>query len=817
MAMTSAKIMYDANQSKNKVHPSELLTLLDQYSSTIKILSLDCFDTLLWRKTATPADVFYESQHHAHTKSLGLTASMRIQAEHSARQLNLIKHQHNEVTLSDIMQTQFPHLSSEEIHQLTEEELSAEMEICFAYPYVIDLIRAAHQRGIKIIIVSDTYFTEEQLRRLLVKLLPLDIMSAITKIFCSCEYKLSKSNGLFSAVIKSMEYQPEYYLHLGDNITSDFTAARACRMHAFQFHREDEYINHVLRLQAMTAAIMNPAMRVTQALYSPFLGMFAAEKISADKAETLIGYVSLGQIMYAFARFICDQVNEITKQGIQPKVVFLMRDAYLPSLACEALMGSAIGTRIRISRFAANAASFRSEDDVDKYLSNVVDSQRFQDMTRQLLLPDKVAEPLIKTALKSAQPMQEFIKLIHRSDILRIIFSRSEDYRERLLRHLKNTAEISAGDTVVFVDLGYHGTVQEKLTPILAEMNITVKGLYLIALRKPGWEANRRGLIDPSWCDDKALKTLVSYVALLEQLCTSKEKSVIDYDKDGKAIFSETGISDQQHEQLFHIQTECVRFIQEAKHFYQHLSYDIPMTVLREIALSEIARMVFLPTESELNHLQHFQFDFNLGTNDVLQMFNPAQGLKGLHQRGIFYIEKQSKSMRMNYPAELRSASFELTMALLAQQRFALDIKLKDMLTRQELLPIVLKRGQETHHTTMESLATYDGYYSAWTPASIGNINIAVILGKNHEWIQIESAELVQLEAFIEQKESQHILDVWPCLTFENMAEKGDRLFECSSENSTMIFQPNIKPDNTQYIFRFTYRPVIKRIKKGIS
>jgi len=30
MAMTSAKIMHDANQSKNKVHPSELLTLLDQ-------------------------------------------------------------------------------------------------------------------------------------------------------------------------------------------------------------------------------------------------------------------------------------------------------------------------------------------------------------------------------------------------------------------------------------------------------------------------------------------------------------------------------------------------------------------------------------------------------------------------------------------------------------------------------------------------------------------------------------------------------------------------------------------------------------------
>ena len=109
----------------------------------------------------------------------------------------------------------------------------------------------------------------------------------------------------------------------------------------------------------------------------------------------------------------------------------------------------------------------------------------------------KSAEPIIKVAERSPTPAAEFTRLIQRNDILRIIFNKSADYRARLVRHLEKEASVQAGDTLVFVDLGYHGTVQRLLTPIFTEMGIEVFGRYLIALRTPEWESNRRGLLRP--------------------------------------------------------------------------------------------------------------------------------------------------------------------------------------------------------------------------------------------------------------------------------------------------------------------------------
>ena len=43
---------------KTTVRASELSTLLDRAPTSVRILSLDCFDTLLWRDVNAPNDVF---------------------------------------------------------------------------------------------------------------------------------------------------------------------------------------------------------------------------------------------------------------------------------------------------------------------------------------------------------------------------------------------------------------------------------------------------------------------------------------------------------------------------------------------------------------------------------------------------------------------------------------------------------------------------------------------------------------------------------------------------------------------------------------
>ncbi|MGC6766834.1 hypothetical protein, partial [Escherichia coli] len=60
----------------------------------IKLLSLDCFDTLLWRDSHAPRDIF---------DALGnATVLQRQWSEMRARTAALVKHKRNEVTIAEI-------------------------------------------------------------------------------------------------------------------------------------------------------------------------------------------------------------------------------------------------------------------------------------------------------------------------------------------------------------------------------------------------------------------------------------------------------------------------------------------------------------------------------------------------------------------------------------------------------------------------------------------------------------------------------------------------------------------------------------------
>lgn len=795
---------------ENTVRAFELKSALDRFGG-IKVLSLDCFDTILWRKTVAPTDVFYDLQQKPFFQSLGFTASLRINAESRARQLKNLNLQGNEVNLAEIYKESFPHLTLDQLNQLAEEELLTEMESCYAFPPIVELIRSAHKRNIKIIIASDTYFNEKQLRSLLQSTLPADVYSAIHQVFTSCDYGRPKVNGLFANIIHTLKQSAESILHLGDNHTADYLAPRAMKINALHFLHEDECVADILRLQAASGKITDTSIGVLNPLVSPFRGILAGAKISADMPEKLIGYASIGPILYSFAQFICHEIEELQRSKKSVKVAFLMRDAYLPSLACEAFAGKVVGTRIQISRFASYAASFRSTEDIDRYFIDMEQSNRFVDLSRQLLLPEKVSEPIIKKALASANPVAEFISLIHRPDVTRIILNKSAEYRARLMLYLKKELDLQTGDTLVLVDLGYCCTTQRRLTPVFTEMGIEVVGRYLIALRTPGWEHARRGFLDPSNSDNRAMQMLVLFISLFEQLCTTNEKSVIDYDDKGNTICSEKTMSDKQHAKLLEIQSECLRFIRDAKEFFAQVNTVFSAKMFRQVVLSELCRMLFLPTEIELKYLQTFEAEMNLGTNDMLQMFDPEKGQTSLRRRGMFYIEKNMRSIRTNFPAELRAAGFEYTLSFMTQHRLALDFKMKDMALRKVSVPVVFMRGSERHVTQVEAVATHDGYFALWLPAGL---KVSIQLGKLYQWFQIESAELIVMEAFIKQKETHNTVDGMNFVALDNITEKDNTLFECHSDSGAVVLDPSPLINPANLIFRLVFRPVVTRPKE---
>lgn len=794
-----------------KIRASDLINVLNHHPH-IKVLSLDCFDTLLWRNAAEPIDVFYDLQQHPTFKALGFTAFMRIRSEANARTMKFLHHISNEVQLKDIYRNYFPNLDDEELAALEQEEIAAEIQTCFAFPPVVELMREAHKRGLKIVIVSDTYLTQPQLKYLLSTKLPADVMSAITSIFCSNEYNRSKVNGLFKHVIENLKTPAQNILHIGDNPIADLSAARQQKMHAFHLIHQDDCIQDLLRMKKTSACFMDPSIRHSRSLSSPYRGVLATENFSIDKPEQIIGYASLGPIIYSFARYLNDEVEQLKQAGKKPKVLFLMRDAYLPAKACEVIAGKPLGSLVRISRYSAQAATFRTIDDVDRYLTDVIASNRFEDMSKQLLLPENIYQSLIKTALQSNIPTYKFVELIHQKHILNIIFKNSAEFRAKLIRHIQKEIGDEEVDTLMLVDIGYSGTTQRLLEPILREeMKIDVTGRYLIVLSSPNWKTSRRGLIEPTWCDDRATLMIITYVALLEQLCTAHEKSSIGYDNDGNAIFSDTILSDSQKTQLERIQSECLRFVKDAKQFFNASNHKLSLNILQDATLAEITRLLFLPTEAEINYLKSFQFDLSLNTKDVFQIFDPEKGLQSLKRHGFFsiFLEKNAASLRMNRSVEMRAAGLELALTLMGQHRFLLEFTHKDMSLRREKLNLIIMRGNEGTHVPIEAQITYDGYFSFSIPVAMNDIKIGILFGQRYKWVQIENAELIPASAYHTMNESKYINDVWNNLVFNQMNDKGGNLYECVSEQSFLMFVPAVDTSTNKYIFRLAFRPIV--------
>jgi FMN phosphatase YigB (HAD superfamily) len=804
------------NTAKKTVRANELSSLLDHYGSSIQVLSLDCFDTLLWRKTATPIDVFYDIQHRPTFKSLGFTARLRAQAEGSAREYMLLNRGISEVKLKDIYRAAFPALTEDELCTLENEELDGEINACYAFPPTVELIRRAHAQGLKIIIVSDTYLSKKQLKFLLENTLPADVYAMITDLFCSSEIGKSKCEGLFTRLFEQLKLNPSSVLHVGDNIQADYSSPLSLGANAAHLIQHDKHISALLRMQALACGFIDPLIRHTRPLHFPFAGLLATNTFSEDKPESTIGYASVGQIMYSFGRFIHNEIEAMKREGKHPKVVFLMRDAYLPSLVCETIAGKPIGKRVCISRFAATAASFRTKHDVDDYVAKTVLSFRFHDLCKQLLLPEDLTKELLNRVSVSEHPAVEFIKGVLRKEALEAIFKASTAYRQRLYHYLEKQVGLEAGDTLVFVDLGYTGTAQLKLEPIFREeKSIEIVGRYLLTLRIPQWERSRRGLLDASWCDDRILYMFIAYIALLEQICTSDDLSVIDYDNDGNPLYSDTSVSKQQNEKIKPIQEECLRFIRDAEAFFHTTKAPLSEQMLRDNALAELGRLLFFPSKAELNYMQSFKFDLNLGTKDLLDVFDADKGLMGLRRRGMFFMERNLKTMRTNYPAELRTAGIELVLTLMAQHRYEFDLRAADLSLRRESVNVIAIRGGQSSQHCIEALPTHDGYFSLIIPIGNNDFQIGVQFGLHYKWVQLDSADIIPFVSLYASNESENTIDASSQLAVDQMVDKGEGLYECLSDTGLMVFIPGAGQRSTHgnYVLRLVFRPLVHKEK----
>ena len=800
----------------NTARLPDLCRLLENGGHGLRYLSLDCFDTILWRNVAQPTDVFFRLQHRPAARELGLTGLQRVRIESEARTIARVDHGRNEVTLEQIYRAGYPTLDAASIGRLVRDELESEQEACFVYQPVLELMQCALRSGLRLVIVSDTYFEEALLRELLARHLPPEVMAGIHRIFVSCEHGASKADGLFRTVLARLDCAPGEIMHIGDNPVADQDAPQALGLHTVHFVHYSQEVGQMLQMNSNTTSILNPAVRASAAMPAPFHAILAGREIDATIPEVMLGYCAAGPLLYAFADYLRQHADSAMAEDRPAKYLFLMRDGYLPQLAFQAVAGdhAARCHAVEISRFVSFACSFRSSADIDRYLA-LMASDRLEPMARQLLLPERTAARIIGEAGRSGNRFQTFCRLVRRPGTVKQILAGSAAFRARFYRYLERSIDLQAGDRLVFVDLGYSGTAQTCLQPALEdEREVSVEGLYLLLKATPRWTENRAGLIDPSLAGEAAVNSLVPYVAALEMICTNDAGSVIDYTADGESVRKEPDISPAQHRRVRDIQRHCLQFVRDAERFRLGTGNACDNGDMRLAALGSLGRMTFFPSLQEVRCMQDFYLDVNLNTDITVSLFDIEHAAQGMRRMGLFHALNEQ---RMNIPTELRYHSLESALSLLVQHRFQQDYSFDDFSLKRERVSVMLVRDNE--HSLIEVMAypAHDGFYTLLIPVGDLSYDVGIRIGTRYEWLQLADVSLLSVQELFARKDfncDRHTseTDLLPAVHYERIEVLADGLLHCTDRDAFFFIpMPRDTRSGENMVCLVNYRPIVEQ------
>lgn len=783
----------------SSIRPAELPGLLADLPPGVRYLSLDCFDTLLWRNVHKPTDIFAELP-------LPGNVELRVNAENAARHEALLLHARRDVTLEDIHAKLLPDNRADERQAMIEAELEAEARHCYIFAPVRDLIVAAKQRGLQVVIVSDTYLSEERLRALIDRAGGRDVLTMIDRIFCSCDVGLGKAAGLFKPVMKALGATPAQMLHIGDNPVSDQQAPAQLGINTVQLVAFDDKAEQRLRHEAAVMALLEPGTGVSHPPLQAHRAQIACR--SDDDPLYTLGHDVLGPVLHAFAAWLRRETEALEEKAGKPvKLLFLMRDGYMPARAFAALYPE-LSDRIaigEISRFTARAASFISQRAIQRYLVEMIPSTATGDYIAQQLLFDKDEQKRFASSRDRGDLASKIALPFNREKILK----RSTAMALRLCDHLR-AAGIADGDTVMIVDTGYNGSVQNMVDRTLREaMNLDLHGRYLLLCEHALSGLDKKGMFDLRQHSTQGLRALWQDISILEKICANGQGSVIDYQRDGTPIRAAIELSETQEQRREAIQTGALAYLAHVGQAMVSPPASADADGLARTAFAVLGRLIFLPGRDEVEAFTGFEQDINQGTGAKLDMLDTASANVGMRRRGLSYVKNAN---RVFQAAELRDQGLPLSLAMMAMSRFSLDVRQGDFEVGGTRLPIVLLDGGEPLITAVDAYPTTEGYYRAVVPIGPRRYAVGLRLGMIADIVQVEEAAFLPLGELIGRADEEFSVPAAPIV--EAMEEIAPGLFRSQNRQGFMLVPPppaqtSGRGVNGNWLLSFVFRPVV--------
>jgi glycosyltransferase involved in cell wall biosynthesis/predicted HAD superfamily hydrolase/tetratricopeptide (TPR) repeat protein len=437
----------------------------------IRAISFDFFDTLVWRLTAKPTDVFYEVGRRLRRKNLlsaGVTEAdfevLRRQAEGQVRELTRTQTPSREdVSLSEIyrqLRTVVPDAAAG-----SEVERGTENDLCQLNPVMAGFLRHVRQCGCRVLIVSDIYLTADHLRGIL-RANHFD-PAIFDVILTSCDAGLSKGTGnLFRYALKKLNLEAGQLLHIGDNVSSDVIGTRKAGVRCC----------HYRQMTAETTTLFDREEFLAGGEVMPFsfnpLRLLAARNFPKTAAESFWGQsgaLLLGPLLARYATWACDQ---FMAAGVRQVGAFMREGEMLGQLLRNE--AAAMGHKLEITPLYVNRKSTDLAAIGKLSSANLIDwLVHRQTLSVRTILenfglrPEEVRK-LPFSPNEKADSRERILKLaeyLFTPAISGLIEARSAEERGKVVDYFRPWLE--AGTPVGLCDLGYNASAQLQLKRIL--------------------------------------------------------------------------------------------------------------------------------------------------------------------------------------------------------------------------------------------------------------------------------------------------------------------------------------------------------------
>ncbi len=622
--------------------------LLEQGS--FSVFSLDIFDTLVWRITPEPVDAFVllgrrlaESGHLADGIVPELFARLRERAERRARKRVARTGRIPEVTLAAIYREMPAHLFAESILDAPALEVDFEKTITFPDLEVLRLAQVAQAKlGLRIVAVSDTYYSAAELRHILDRQ-PLDELR-IDDVFTSSQHGVGKGSGLFPVVLDALAVDPSRVLHIGDNADADGERAEREGIRSVLFDKYPGSLRTVLEGEGL---LRTDDRQKTKPTLDPLRGDFGLTALRAKAVSQLegsglpastdpywrFGATVLGPVFTGFAEWVHRRTRE---EGVDTVYCMMREGEFLSRLinGARGYLRSPVRAEILwMSRHVSSrAAIFEAGiDELRTFLDRQV-SPTLADLCDTLgiglvQLPELAADA--DTRLDDPQLADLVLRrLTEQPHVRAAIVAKAAEVRGRLVDYVLRTVQPTDGRAVV-VDLGWGCTIQVNLDAALAGAGagIDTLGLYLLtnegALDRTLDGVRSEGFLASAGFPDQA-SWITRSPEILEQVCMHDEGTLVDFTDDGEPILRDTPQSGVQVLQRAAVQRGILAFQREWGRYYQALPPEARGLDARAVPqlVNATTRFIVAPTTEEVALFASWLHDQNFGSQSSDQVVN---------------------------------------------------------------------------------------------------------------------------------------------------------------------------------------------------